>query len=1144
MPIEKRSFFEGMNGDISPRLLSDKAALNIMNSRVAVTEFGRNARLENIPGTTLINQNVFPPYGVSQTIGSVPDAKNNRIIYFNYNSFGDHGIYAAVFENSSVTTYAVLYDSQVIGGLNFSKDSRISRNAKVIGNLLYWTDDLNEPRRLNIDAAILMNDNTYVTDELPYSYPMNPEVITIIRRPPFYAVEVEKAEDLTYANNFIANTATLFFVRYRYRDFEYSKLGEGSELVPYNSIDESENYVIVTMPATEVIDQDVIEADLVVQYGGIGKKFRIHTWTRADIDNHNIGNPLTYNFYNDISGEALSDFEANLPFDSVPIRSKTIETARNRNFLGNNIEGYDTPTITSMAISVAGTGGDGSYPANLGIYTMLFYETGNDVPIDSYTNYAAYLPGLGVYYYWDDTYVLPLPSTLDAGDAEVVDATNISEIGQYIINQGYIVSDYDYYTESFDELFSPGLPATLTVENVTIPLGDGSRSFKSEGSYGVGMVFFDKYRRKCGIVTNDELRIEMPIRTYNDAVFNTGIAWTVSNGQPELEIPDWAYFYAPVRTQNLQTRFFIQGRAVEMFYVTRDDNGVYDYTSTAWDTDMYAIGINISSIVQFGFGYVFTEGDLVKLFFQPTTHPDTELSIIGQDGKWILCQARDLGTLGASVKPLIEIYTPYKVLTSEGYYEVGQVFPVVNPTESNRSYSTTGGLLNGDVYILERGDVGDLYFTENMSPNDKFWTNWYTDISWINLIDKIGQQHKTNSISWSNTYVQGTKTNGLSTFDPLDERAISLELGEIQKLQLASRSQFDGTIMLCICTIQTASLYLQEVQLVAASGGNADIATVSDVIGTINVLKGMLGTQNPETVIEYLGLVFALDVNNGVFWQYSNAGLEAVSRYNQSRFFKRYCKEYLESSANNLDNINGFHHIPTCVDPYHKEIIVTLPALIYENYAEVLPSYGGVVPPYATSIVNRFDIFDSLGKTMAYQYEENKWGSNYEFLGEQYDFIENTMVGFKDGTMYIHNDDTVNWNKFYGVNYPVRTFIVGNLNPSALKNLDIIAIESNAVPDWTVAISDWPNTQITDLTASNYTDQEGVYYTHFFNDRLSPNDSGTADERLYTGDKITGVVLMIQCDSQAYDYLFWCNFIDIGYSLARGQKQIINPVNT
>src|SRR4051812_44395710 len=115
MLIEKHSFLEGMDGDTSTRLVSDKAVLNLMNARVGVTENGRNYTVQNLMGTTQIAQSVYPPYGLNLYLGSTPDVARNRILYAIFNTFGDHGIYCLDYSaQSAPIIYAVCYDSQVI----------------------------------------------------------------------------------------------------------------------------------------------------------------------------------------------------------------------------------------------------------------------------------------------------------------------------------------------------------------------------------------------------------------------------------------------------------------------------------------------------------------------------------------------------------------------------------------------------------------------------------------------------------------------------------------------------------------------------------------------------------------------------------------------------------------------------------------------------------------------------------------------------------------------------------------------------------------------------------------------------------------------------------------------------------------------
>jgi hypothetical protein len=386
-------------------------------------------------------------------------------------------------------------------------------------------------------------------------------------------------------------------------------------------------------------------------------------------------------------------------------------------------------------------------------------------------------------------------------------------------------------------------------------------------------------------------------------------------------------------------------------------------------------------------------------------------------------------------------------------------------------------------------------------------------------------------------FAAGTQSNGLSTFEALNFKTVPLGTGSIQKLQLASKTTEQGVVMLSIGSFQTASCYLGEVQLVGSSS-NSSLVQDTAVIGTVNVLKGMFGTTAPETVVEYLGVIFWYDLNNGTIVQYSSNGLFPISSYKQEKLFKNYAKGYLAASEGNLDNINGFHHIPTYVDPYHKELGVTLPGLIYENYADTLPSYSSV-PSYASSIINRFDMSDGLAKTVTFNIQENKWVSDYQFIAEQYDYFDNRMFGWKNGALYEFNSNSSLWNTWFGQQYPVRICWVLNKPLSGLKDMAEIVIEGSQAPNFTVIYTTLPNTQITDLTSSDFTNQEGILYARILRDRLSPNTTGTADQKLNTGDVVLSQIPQIMTEFQSYESIIYVNFVDVGFNLSRGQNFIL-----
>jgi len=158
---------------------------------------------------------------------------------------------------------------------------------------------------------------------------------------------------------------------------------------------------------------------------------------------------------------------------------------------------------------------------------------------------------------------------------------------------------------------------------------DAATALKCNSSYQIGIRFRDFAKRQSNVVTRVNCILNAPDRTYATIPYNN-LAWSLSNSNALNEIPDWAEYYDIVITKNLRTRFFIQTVAFNLQYAKKDNDGNYTYQNT-YDSTVYAIAVDISILGQGGNGYVFSEGDLCRLYLS-TTSTVYEQSIIGQDG--------------------------------------------------------------------------------------------------------------------------------------------------------------------------------------------------------------------------------------------------------------------------------------------------------------------------------------------------------------------------------------------------------------------------------------------------------------------------------------------------------------------------------
>lgn len=1144
----KKNFTEGINCDDSIKSLSPGQYLNMENCRVSASGLTTDFEINNIPSTRLLYD---PSLGyVNRTIGHAVDLSRLRLIWLNYNSRSADGIYA--YDLQADTVYTVLLSSQTEEGLNFTLSNRVDRNVRVIGDLLTWTDDNNEPQCINIEAGIKLNHPAYVTDTDPYATPIPYTTLTLIKRPPVYALQVSRLTDSGFSGNYTQNNAYFFLYRYIYKNYNTSALSTHSQLIPYNAVDETYNAINIKLTFNELIDDYVQQVDICVKYGFYGKTFVIKSYNKDNyydaiaIQDHNLSvTQLGFTFYDNVTGIALDDTEASTSQHLVALRAKTLEIARNRLFLGNVLKGYDTPNTTSLhaTLGTFNTGSSGTYTA----HWKYFYLT-HQLQVYPYTTgttqfYYAYYGSISPTSYYYDTYKYTAtpPATLNAADATSSWATE-TQVAAYVqrnvsppVGTRWVNTSYTFY----DTGLTTSLIVVVDISNVQF--------FKSFSKYYISIAFYDRFRRKCGVV-NRYVNVDTSARTYAQSVFDSTINWALSNAAATTEIPDWAYYYQIHISKNLATRTFVQIRTIGAAYVTKNDDGTYDKTGTTFDSDTtYATGIDITTLTSVGLGYTFSEGDFVRII--DNSNNIYTLAVIGQDGNYIFAKPTDVGTLSTTTTLFItELYTPYSPSITEPLFETGIVMPILNPTTNSRTYSTTSGSINGDCYAIERGQVGDNYFVEAMSPNDNKWSIWQTDTGWVNFIDTIGQQDKTTNIDYSDTYIAGTKTNGLNVFQPLNTKNIGSDSGEIQKLQLTNKQQEDGTVMLAIATSTPLSIYLGETQVVA-SAQNTFIASNTDVIGTINALRNGYGTINPESVVEYNGSVWWFDALHGLTCQYSQDGVVAVSDYKMKRFWDRYGKRYVEQGSDVIEAFCGFSYVTSCVDPSTDEVMFVLPQ-VEENvvvsglpmgFAQPLPSYS-TLPDYASSIQNRFDIYDGQAKIVSYKFLKNQWGNVYQWLPDCMEYLGNKLFGFKDGVLYLHNESLSSYNTIYGVQYPMRVCLPANQDPSLVKDLFDTAVEGNAYPNFVVAYTNYEYEQITDLadTDSAWSDQEGQLYATFYRDRLSPNIEGTPVQRLYQGDLIKTIVPLLMYEWRVYDNLVKITFINIGFSISRGQKKLVN----
>jgi hypothetical protein len=1231
--IEKKNFVSDdslLNADDAPYAISPNNWVNAENIRVETTDTGATNVGQSIGGTLLLSQ---PQPSINFiTIGQATDEENFWLVEFKYNTTGRQDKIVA-YNSQTNTNYDVLLSSQVTGGLNFDKNALI-HSARIANGCIYFANGTtNQPRKVNLEAAIKANNPSFVTDEVAYNFPINFSEITIIKPSAAFAPNITKSTDTSFNNNFIANNSLEFAFQYVWYDNETTVCGAYSEASRLNLPTETYNRIGVTMDTFEQIPDTVRIVNLVVRIGdgtaGGGNVANVvKTWDKnvaseaAEIVAQNNGSVLlNYFYYGNSTGETISPDDVLRQSDNVSIYSQALEVSNSRLFLANNTEGYDTPETTSFLLSL-GTRislADTSQSVNIIEFKHRYVNTPNATSQYAYSAWIVNIPFISPAGFYlingtdasvtypaapDYPTLPPKPATVALSGLtylgpsnQAVSATRPS--GFNLTNQLSVVTQPDLIfitgvTPTFYNVmaqkspyaggvvfmdfamrrcgvsnnnpnaggytigyttplisFSAQAPNEFTIYNsqgAYISVGDKIEitTTAAAGTYTVTAVDLTGFpsiqyditvletvvsvattMTVINILNVNSVQVTTPPRGFNYSVAVSNLDWSLSNANAINEIPDWAYYYLPVLTLNLRTRFFIQSFSNALKYATKDTNGVYQFNSDLYITSAVGIGLNTAALVQSGLGYVFTEGDVCILV---RGNDETfEIPVIGQDGNYIILKAQDIGSL-AGVQFVFEIYTPYITNANEFYYDRGQVYTITNPGQPNRGYSITTGSFNADSYALTRNYGAFTYFAGAMSPNDLFYKRWDNDGSKVNIVTKLGQVVKTQYIRWSDTFIPNTGINGLSTFRSGNQKPVPEDCGSITKLILTSKVQAEGTVMLSICANETNSMYLQETQITDATGATQFFGASDEVIGTINTLKGSFGSINPESVAEYRGNVFFFSALTGKYIQYSANGLFPISNYKMTRFWNLFSLQYMSMSAAEIEALGSRPFIFSTVDPNHNELLISIPKLSNTPPKGYLPDYPNAIYP--------FDIYDLQGKTLVYKIDlgagRPNWLGAFSFNPEYMVTLQNKLYAAKNGHLYLHNQ-TTNQNEFYGTRYSSKIMIVSNVVPNNPKLYNNVASESNLVPSFVYFYNDYPIQQASDLVDLDFKNLEGVFYATILRNKLVPTAAGFTTDGLLTGQKMRNTGMFIMWEWRIANIPLQLKFLNIGYELGRGQ---------
>ncbi len=197
MPEIKNTLTSGkMNKDLDERLVRKGEYRDAMNIQISTSEQSDVGAVENVLGNFMLHDTFLIPTK-STCVGAIADEKKDTLYWFTYHATKDAIL---KYDRKTGKVSPVLIDTNK-NVLNFNKTELIT-GINIIDNLLFWTDNRTEPKKINIDLCEQGTDSTglYHTrlvvpeNNIDYSKAeaLKEEHITVIKTPPKQKLHVEE----------------------------------------------------------------------------------------------------------------------------------------------------------------------------------------------------------------------------------------------------------------------------------------------------------------------------------------------------------------------------------------------------------------------------------------------------------------------------------------------------------------------------------------------------------------------------------------------------------------------------------------------------------------------------------------------------------------------------------------------------------------------------------------------------------------------------------------------------------------------------------------------------------------------------------------------------------------------------------------
>jgi hypothetical protein len=1102
------TFTGGLDFDSDIRNVGEVDYIDALNISSGTSQRGS---VHNMYGNKL--QNYTLPAGENTCIGTLRNIKQNSIIYFLYNSIGNHSILEYFCETKTIepilvpfTLGSLVFDTSFLG---FTKENKI-HSANILDDILTWTDNNVSPRKINKKRAYDF------IQQLPPSainIPYNNLIATGTNNQKIQFIEFIKYKPLAEPfaglgfnpdklTNYIKNKMIQVKYRYIYDDNEYSRWSDGSWVtlpqgtetyLGINSNTVANNKVIVTLntghPTVKAID-------VAFRFGNLGIWGKLDSpIQKYDQDNQRLIDDFInyeYDFYNDgVLIEIAEDFNN---YDSVPQLSKTQEIIDgNRQVFANNVEGYQNPepsveinynnSIVDLGIGVLALPARTFDPQKFTTSVVVFTDGGDP-------NNRGHLQNLptGPLSIREQSICVPTnPSLVVVGTVvsfKLVLTTDptFSITKEYDISYSIVANDLlnwpiNIHTSLKDVIVSVANPAfirtgTMTITISGVPTVVNYVSMQSE----ISSPWPDPPKQYAAIELLSVVKPIQKITSFKKGAWHSfGIVYKDLQGRDGGVLSNQTFnVYNPYLPEILTAQTTLNNT---LAYQSRMDINIA-HQPPAWAHEyevVYALN-NLKKYTQF---VIKQNPDAAKNLTKADSHGNYSI-----DCSYIIDYITKERVV-TSVDFQFEEGDYLRFISSSDYYATTYIeckvlaFDVTTNVLTVTGYSTAQ-ITAGMILPTQEGTLCELFSYKNQAAQDN------------RPYFSIGQTYSISNPGTANRAHKANDQNQSGSTPAI----LRLNRGDCY---IYRRYFKDGTIETVIESENFSDFYESK---------NIDISAVYAVIP-----EGK--TKRYEQGLRYGGRYFP-NTNTNDLCQFNGSDYDTVNtRYGPINKIATvgYTLKVLQTKKNTsiyidrnmIFNANGDsqltltdkvlgnknpseldygcdHPESVCVDDRHMYFFdVNTGAFIQDAPNGMMPISDYKAKTYFRNIAQKIkdtsniyvycsmDIFnayinvtfiDTTGniipnQTIVYHTPDNKWKTKLSYTPEYYGSNALTFVSFKDGALWEHNDQTVARNNFYGIQYSTKVKFVANTDYLTIKNFASVAIYSSKI---------WSSPDIGDIT--------------------------------------------------------------------------------